>query len=163
MSKFNSLKDKLLASIEIVDGPLASPCWRWTRAKFANGYGNLWWEGVNIRAHRASYEVHYGPISAGMMVLHKCDIRACICPDHLTLGSHLENMQDKVRKKRHAFGERNGKITEEQALEVKRRLAKGISMSIIAYGTGVSYDTVRSIKSGASWSWLPARPSWRRL
>jgi hypothetical protein len=75
-------------------------CWLWTAAQ-VNGYGALRVARQTLTAHRLSYIYHFGPIPDGLYVLHHCDVRICVRADHLFLGTHLDNIQDMVRKKRH--------------------------------------------------------------
>lgn len=83
-----------------------SNCWEWTGYRQKIGYGSI---GVGSRldgtkrailAHRFSYELHFGPISDGLKVLHTCDNRACVRPDHLWLGTQLDNVRDMIQKGR---------------------------------------------------------------
>lgn len=79
-------------------------CWIWTGKPGSGGYGRInrgGCNGRNVRAHRASWEIHYGKIPDGMWVLHTCDNPLCVRPDHLFLGTHTDNMHDCIRKNRH--------------------------------------------------------------
>ncbi len=78
-------------------------CWEWTAAKNQDGYGYF----DNMRAHRYSYELQYGKIPDGALVLHSCDNPGCVSPFHLSFGTPLSNMQDKVSKGRLRNGKEN--------------------------------------------------------
>jgi len=81
-----------------------SGCWIW--AEFINpvtGYGIVRSPFSTSRvASRYSWELHFGPIPAGLQVLHKCDVRSCVNPKHLFLGTCKDNLRDMVRKGRGA-------------------------------------------------------------
>lgn len=77
-----------------------SGCWIWLGAANADGYGSIDIGDKSMRAHRASWEAHRGPVPEGMSVLHRCDVPSCINPDHLFLGTQLENIADRTRKGR---------------------------------------------------------------
>lgn len=77
-----------------------SGCLIWTANFYPTGYGSVWWEGRNRRAHRMAWEVAHGPIPAGMHVCHHCDRPACVNTGHLFLATHVGNMADKAAKRR---------------------------------------------------------------
>lgn len=87
-----------------------SDCWLWTGAPTWNGYGRIGYlpGGGGMMAHRFSYLMHVGPIPDGLQVCHHCDVRACVRPDHLFLGTQADNMHDMVSKDRQARGESHG-------------------------------------------------------
>lgn len=83
-------------------------CWIWKASKRSKGYGAFVYQrGEDIiqgRAHRYSWELHYGDIPPGLCVLHHCDTPACVRPEHLWLGTKAENNADMVAKGRHVRG-----------------------------------------------------------
>lgn len=85
-------------------------CWEWIGHCYSTGYGMLTVKMDTWAAHRISYKIHNGPIPSGLYVLHTCDNTICVNPDHLWLGSHLDNMRDMDSKGRRgvACGDNNG-------------------------------------------------------
>lgn len=90
-----------------VDKETESGCWEWVGST-RNGYGCIRPIGVTKYSHRVSWELHNGPIPDGLWVLHKCDNRKCVNPDHLFLGTNQDNVNDKMSKGRGPVGARNG-------------------------------------------------------
>lgn len=115
-------KELLLSKTRDVEG-----CWEWTGGKASNGYGKIQIRKLTCSTHRLAWRLLVGEIPDGMHVLHHCDNRPCCNPDHLFLGTQLDNMRDKVRKDRQAIGETNGNSKLNQALvdEIRSTYVKG--------------------------------------
>ncbi len=101
-------------------------CWMWT-ANTRSGYGQIKGYCHKMKkyrplcAHRVSWELYNGKISGDMNVLHRCDNPLCVNPDHLFLGTHLDNARDRVEKCREARGERHGrsKLTDDEVDDIR--------------------------------------------
>ena len=75
-------------------------CWNWKKSINKRGYGQMNIEGKPKEMHRISYKTFVGDIPTGLNVLHKCDNRKCINPEHLWIGTQKENIQDMISKGR---------------------------------------------------------------
>jgi hypothetical protein len=129
-------------------------CWEWTAAcHHQGGYGQVWMGTRILAAHRVSYELTYGSIPDEPDVLHHCDNRRCVNPDHLFLGTDRDNIDDKVRKNRQQrmYGEANGrsKLSDAQVAEIRRRYRRngigGENSNQLAEEFGVSGTQVLDI------------------
>jgi hypothetical protein len=77
-----------------------SGCWEWSLAPNSEGYGESSYRGNRKKAHVLSYETFIGSVPDGLFVLHHCDNRPCVMPDHLYAGTKKDNAQDRVRRGR---------------------------------------------------------------
>lgn len=136
-------------------------CWIWTGSK-VRGYGQFKLPAAAtgsapkmVKAHRFSFELARGPIPDGAFLCHKCDVRACVNPDHMFVGTPADNMRDKVEKGRLVTcpGERNGmaKLNREDVARIREMLAAGIFQRTIAAQFGVNQQTISKIKLGRRW------------
>jgi len=132
-------------------------CKIWMGRMVRNGYGSYYLgKNQTMSAHRFAYENRYGPIPDGMCVCHRCDVRSCVNPDHLFLGTALENILDKVSKGRQTRGEamHTAKLTREKVLEIRRiPRVRGDRVALAAI-YGVVPDTISDIRCGKSWGFL---------
>ena len=131
-------------------------CWIWQGFTLGDGYGGLIVDGKKVYAHRLSFDLHKGTIPPGMYVLHKCDVRKCVNPDHLFLGSHADNMRDKAKKGRvvKLFGERSGraKLTESDVLQIRKAYAAGgVTQQELADQYGVTKALVGQVVRRVVW------------
>jgi len=99
-----TLEERFLEKVE--KGSKPDDCWLWMGATL-EGYGIMRDVGRQmLKAHRFSYELHKGPIPKGLYVIHSCDVRRCVNPNHIRVGTAWENIQDipaerrsRIRKK----------------------------------------------------------------
>lgn len=147
-------REKFFAYFDIQEG-----YWSW-RGALAEGYGVFWDQNKNIKAHRLSWEIFRGPIPKGKWVLHNCPVRdapACVNPDHLWLGTVIENAADAAKKGYYVklIGESNP-MAKINVLAVKaiRKLSGTFSSSKIAEKFGISQTQVNRIINKQRWSWV---------
>jgi hypothetical protein len=138
-----------------------SGCYLWRGASNPRGYGKFTVHAhskhFSVLAHRIAYLVFVGDVPDGMFVMHTCDTPSCINPKHLVIGTPSDNVQDKVRKKRHRVGSAApfAKLTELQALEIRRLASEpNANRSAIARQYGVSHTVVHLIQRGKKWRHL---------
>jgi hypothetical protein len=162
--KHDTLENRLWAKIE-----KRSPteCWPWLANKNNKGYGMIRRGGSlpKALAHRVVFEISNGAIPEGLVVMHSCDNPACCNPDHLTIGTMLDNCRDMIAKGRKVVGwnpankppirkgeeHGNAKLSEVQAREIK---ASSEKTALLCEKYGVKRDVIKRIRSGRSWSHL---------
>jgi hypothetical protein len=142
-------------------------CWLWKLGKFKQGYGWYWFRNKNIKVHRLAYAVFNKDFDDILHVLHKCDIRHCINPKHLFLGTNADNMADRNAKGRQAKGEKNArfkkghlfvgeksphvKLCEQEVVEILAKREVGLSYREIAKRYNVSLGAIQGIVQGRNW------------
>lgn len=151
-----------------VDGTLAlveydtnGGCWLWPRRISTNGYGVLQVSAPRkyLGAHRAVWERFNGPIPSGLVVRHKCDVRACVNPAHLEVGTLKDNSRDARERGRSLTGSRNpkSKLTLEHVLYIRDRHLAGVSYrqicrDLAAQQISITRQAVRYAARGDTWS-----------
>ena len=84
-------------------------CWEWTGRKSRTNYGicNIKFDNEQYYLiHRIFYRLANGSFNKSLHVLHECDNPTCVNPDHLFLGTHLDNMRDMAKKVRSHFSKK---------------------------------------------------------
>lgn len=136
-------------------------CWAWGSTKDACGYGRL---GIMdngkfkyLSAHRISYFLHFGEIPKDLCVIHSCDVRHCVNPKHLRLGTHNDNMQDMYSKgrRRAPVGSKNPRaiVTEELVKQIRNEyVPKYGNLTKIAKKYGLSVSAMGLLINKTNWS-----------
>lgn len=147
-----------------------SGCWLWTGGTNGRGYGKITvgrrpdGSKFGAYAHRASWELHCGPIPKGMFILHRCDNPSCVNPEHLFLGTPADNVHDMLAKGRQAAmplprrGETNNKakITEADVIAIR---ATRDNQDAVAAAYGVSQTVISNVRLRKSWTHVPQHPT----
>lgn len=128
---------------------LAFPgCLEWQGPRDRKGYGRVWTPDGLTTAHRHAWTLERGNVPAALFVLHRCDNRRCVRPDHLFLGTNSENMIDMVRKGRanqHGECNNNARLTNEQITEIRGRYLPRVNGARLAREYGVSLATIMNV------------------
>jgi len=126
-------------------------CWLWKGSVNAHGYGNFTLNKKYVAAHRGAYLLLVGEIPVDIYVLHRCDNRRCVNPDHLFLGTQKDNIQDAISKKRFKWNLKGSPLSRETAYQIKECLLKGIPQLEIAKTFKIARTTVSAINTGQNW------------
>lgn len=143
-------------------------CVLWDRCIQRNGYGRIRHNGKTYYVHRFVWEqTYHRSIPKGMDVRHKCDVRHCINPKHLELGTRFENMRDCVDRNRISHGEKHktimqvvaakgtdhghAKLTNAAIRYIRRALAQGATKASLARRFGTHPMTVRAVELRRTW------------
>lgn len=155
----------------------STDCWNWMAGRDKDGYGKVGVDYTDKRAHRISWELANGKSAAGLQVCHRCDRPSCVNPEHLFLGTQLDNSTDMKVKGRAASGARNGmalnpthshfakvkfifageanaeaKLTEKQVLEIRARyVPRKVGLEFLAKEYGVSFSNIHRIVKRQNW------------
>ena len=147
-----TLMDRFRAKVEFPG--TKGGCWEWRGARNSRGYGQILVNGKTTSAHRVSFCIYRGE-PGEMHVLHRCDNRGCVNPQHLFLGTHTDNMRDMTAKGRHGRyeGERHHsrKLTEDGVRELRRLHAEGTTYTALAAQFGMSINQARRVALRMTW------------
>ena len=138
---------------------VTNTCWIWTASLTPKGYGQFRYKGTTRRAHRVVWELLVGKIPDGLWVLHTCDVKNCVNPDHLFLGTPLDNMRDMIEKGRDCheapqWGESHwdSKLTESEVLEIRSFYSIGnYRHKDLAEMFNISKETIGNIVRRETW------------
>jgi hypothetical protein len=136
--------------------PLELPkesCWPWRGFIDVNGYGIFQTNKVNHRAHRIILQLR-GIDLKGKVVCHKCDNKGCVNPEHLFVGTQLDNMRDAKIKGRMAHGSKHCRavLNEEKVKAIRYLHERGIGAEAMARIFGCSSNTIKHAYQGRTWT-----------
>lgn len=143
------------------------PCWVWTGGRFASGYGRFNTGNRTLLAHRFSWWLRFGTWP-DLLVLHQCDNKECVNPNHLFVGTNADNSADMVRKGRSLSGGRNpahlhperclrgeqihrARLTAEAVRDIRARHAAGESLVAIRRRFGVTKGAIYAVVHRRTW------------
>lgn len=127
-------------------------CLLWTGCVNGSGYAQLRHNNAVVSAHRLALELSGVTVKPTDLVLHNCDVRHCINPQHLRIGTHLENVRDAVARKRYPYGTKvlSAKLDEDKVRTIKE-WSKTHTQQKLADIFAVSKWTIAQIVQGKAW------------
>ena len=129
-------------------------CWLW-KGSDSWGYGYLYVGRSRKRAHRVSYEAFVGVIPEDAVVMHDCDVRCCVNPEHLTVGTQAQNIQDCYDRGRgpQKEGEHHhlSKLSNNDVRDILFMKSCGYSHKDIALNFPVGFKTIEAIVNNRMW------------
>ncbi len=157
--------DSAIQNLGVADGRFWSKvdkskdCWIWLGARNKKGYGHLRRKEKDFHAHKYSWILFNGDVPKGICVCHRCDNRACVNPDHLFLGTILDNNRDMWRKGRGVSnlsllsGEEATfvKLDNKSVLKIRKLYNDGLTQKEIAKIFGVVQSTISYVIRRARW------------
>ena len=135
-------------------------CWEWQGWRNKTNYGHISRGGHRGRqpgTHIVSWEIHNGPISDGLWVLHKCDNPPCCNPAHLFLGTRQDNVDDMVSKGRQIQGTRAhfSKFTDDDIIKIRQMYRDGMVQREIGRIFDTDQANISCIVRRKTWKHLP--------
>jgi hypothetical protein len=135
-------------------------CWLWQGGGRRNGYGAIKIGGRMYSTHRIAYELKHGTTPPRtMFVMHTCDIKKCVNPGHLVLGTSLDNVRDRDSKGRQSRGEAHykTKLTNSDIEMIRSERSNGVPREVFVKMFNLSLTSITRITSGEDWKHIPNR------
>lgn len=121
----------------------ADACWPWVAARDrVSGYGRFGFGRKVLAAHRVAFTMFVGEIPAGLVVRHRCDVRECVNPAHLELGTPADNAHDAIVR-----GRQHG-ATDDAVIAIREARSRGVRLATLAARFGITMASVSRIARG---------------
>ena len=155
--------DRFWARVDKSDG-----CWNWTGALNTDKYGKLLVctdRARRLFAHRISWALHNNAEPGDMLVIHSCDNRRCVRPEHLRLGTHLDNARDAIDRDRYVRGaaHSSAKLHPFDVNAIRALYEAGLGKRKLAEYYNVNSRTILALVRGRTWDKLPAQKQYTGL
>ena len=155
----DGLKRRFWAKVRKFDG---DGCWLWSGALHNRGYGYFNIDGKMYLTHRVSWLLKNGTLPADLLVCHRCDVKPCVRPDHLFLGTHGDNLHDAAVKglmprgdkhpmRRRPERSRTAILTKENVVDIRAQRVGGKTVEELARDFGLSKSAMYKVVSGTTW------------
>lgn len=131
-------------------------CWIWEGHTYKDGYGQCSYKNKKFRTHRVSYMLHNKFINKEILVCHHCDNPKCVNPSHLFVGTHRDNVNDKVAKNRQLKGMNApmAKLTDFDVFCIRDARSKNVSRVSLVTAFNITYMSISNIERYKSWTHL---------
>ena len=121
-------------------------CWEWDAHIGSDGYGQFWYNGANIHAHRMAWMIrNNSEIPEGMLILHHCDNKRCVNPLHLYLGDYSDNTNDMLERARPEMFGRPSKFSDKNIQSMRNLYLRGVDQNLIAIIFKVSQSYISNL------------------
>lgn len=127
-------------------------CWIWPRPnRSRGGYASLSVGNREVQAHALAWRLTFhGPVQPGLIYMHFCDTPPCCNPFHVYPATRLENIRDRNRKQRHAYGSKSGRAKLDESKVLAIRACKG-QTAALATKYGVCASVIRAVRRRVTW------------
>jgi hypothetical protein len=158
-------RERLMARVVVCQHGLDchNCCWFWTGGTDHWGYGKVMYQGKQMAAHRALYQVSHGIVlSPHVYILHTCDIRLCCNLAHVYPGDHQKNMDDRKERGRTRNGYRPKGSEQSQSVLNKSKVLQARRLWYSGYNSKRGLGKLFHVSTGVMGRVL-ARTDWSHV
>ncbi len=125
-----------------------SECWEWDGTIGQDGYGQFWFKGKTVHAHRVSWMIkNDSEIPDGLLALHSCDNKRCVNPYHITIGTYSENLSNTMERTPYRMG-RISRFSDKEVQQMQKMYNEGTPQYLIAKEFNTSQGHISNLING---------------